>query len=117
MEIKKGLKSISDDYISPIEVFASDMMIEVERKQEGEILKAVQNVGVNVDKEELIKALAYDRDQYNKGFRDGIARRMEELFGIDDYERIIPESIQVKDTGYYNLQHKYMAIFLAEAKR
>ena len=37
---------------------------------EGEIYKAVMNVGVNVDKEELIKALQYDRGQYQKGYKD-----------------------------------------------
>ncbi len=37
---------------------------------EGEILKAVQNVGVNVDKDELLKALQYDRNQYQKGYAD-----------------------------------------------
>ena len=37
---------------------------------EGEIYKAVMNVGVNVDKEELIKALQYDREQYQKGYKD-----------------------------------------------
>lgn len=30
-----------------------------------------QTVGFAVDKDELIKALNYDRDQYNKGYRDG----------------------------------------------
>ena len=37
---------------------------------EGEIYKAVMNVGVNVDKEELLKALQYDRGQYQKGYKD-----------------------------------------------
>ena len=44
----------------------SDMQV----KMEGEILKAVQNVGVNVDKDELLKALQYDRNQYQKGYDD-----------------------------------------------
>ena len=35
-----------------------------------QIFKAVQNVGVNVDRDELIKALRYDRDQYKKGYAD-----------------------------------------------
>ena len=29
-------------------------------------------VGYSVDKEELIKALNYDREQYDKGYRDGV---------------------------------------------
>lgn len=34
-------------------------------------VNAVQRVGVNVDKDELIKALQYDRGQYDKGYADG----------------------------------------------
>lgn len=35
------------------------------------ILQAVQQVEVTVDRDELIAALKYDRDQYAKGYRDG----------------------------------------------
>lgn len=53
-------------YKSPIEVIMSDIHMKVE----GEIYKAVQRAGVDVDKEELIKALRYDRGQYQKGYSD-----------------------------------------------
>ena len=53
-------------YQSPIELIQSEMKMRVD---DG-IVKAVQEVGVNVDKGELLKALAYDRDQYNKGYHD-----------------------------------------------
>ena len=53
-------------YQSPIGLIMSDMQV----KMEGEIVKAVQNIGVNVDKEELLKALKYDRNQYQKGYAD-----------------------------------------------
>ena len=43
----------------------------METRLEGEIMQAVMRVGVDVDKDELIKALAYDREQYQKGYRDG----------------------------------------------
>lgn len=51
-------------YKSPIEVIMSDMIM----KEEDQVMQAVWNVGVNVDKEELVKALAYDRDQYAAGY-------------------------------------------------
>ena len=35
------------------------------------IYKTVVEVGINVDKDELLKALNYDRGQYEKGFWDG----------------------------------------------
>jgi hypothetical protein len=53
-------------YQSPIEVIQTQMRNQIE----GEIYKAVMNVGVNVDKEELLKALQYDRGQYQKGYKD-----------------------------------------------
>lgn len=53
-------------YQSPIDVIMGQMHI----CYENEICKAVQNVGVNVDKNELMKALQYDRGQYQKGYAD-----------------------------------------------
>lgn len=56
------------NYESPINIISRQMEIQME----GEIMKAVQKVGVQVDKEELIRALKYDRDQYQKGYNDGL---------------------------------------------
>ena len=53
-------------YESPIKVIQG----ELETQLEGEILKAVHRVGVTVDRDELIRALRYDRKQYQKGFDD-----------------------------------------------
>ena len=53
-------------YQSPIEVIQSQMRSKIE----GEIYRAVMNIGVNVDKDELVKALEYDRNQYQKGYKD-----------------------------------------------
>lgn len=54
------------NYRSPIEVIQTQFQTRIE----GEIYKAVMNVGVYVDKDELLKALSYDRDQYHKGYSD-----------------------------------------------
>ena len=53
---------------SPIQLLQTQMQMEMD----GEMLRAVQKVGVNVDKEELLRALAYDRGQYDKGYKDGV---------------------------------------------
>ena len=53
-------------YEPPIKVVQG----ELETQLEGEILKAVHRVGVTVDRDELIRALRYDREQYQKGFDD-----------------------------------------------
>lgn len=59
-------------YYSPIEESIQKIISEENRKKEELILTQCYNVGVDVNKEELFKALAYDRQQYQKGYTDGI---------------------------------------------
>ena len=54
------------NYESPIEIIMQQMNTDIEN----EVFKAVQNIGINVCKYELLKALSYDRDQYQKGYND-----------------------------------------------
>lgn len=54
-------------YKSPIEIMQEHMQCQMD---DG-IYKAVLNYGINVDKEELLRALKYDREQYEAGYRDG----------------------------------------------
>ena len=53
-------------YRSPIEIIQG----ELETKIENDIMTAVQRYDIRVDKEELIKALQYDRKQYEQGWND-----------------------------------------------
>lgn len=48
-------------------------------KLEEYVIEFVSSYGVDVDKEELVKALKYDRDQYDKGFKDGYEKAKEEM--------------------------------------
>ena len=62
-------------YKSPIEIFESpihDVIKQMNEEKENYIYQCVADIGVNIDKEELIKALQYDRDQYEQGYRDGM---------------------------------------------
>ena len=54
-------------YKSPIEIING----KIQTQFDDAIFRAVQNVGINVDKDELIKALEYDRGQFEEGFREG----------------------------------------------
>lgn len=54
-------------YKSPIEIITDEIIT----SYEDEVIKAVQSHEVNCDKEELLRALQYDRDQYRKGYEDG----------------------------------------------
>ena len=55
-------------YESPITQILGEMRTEYENG----CIRAVQSYGFNVNKEELAKALAYDREQYKKGYEDGL---------------------------------------------
>ena len=57
----------AESYVSPITVLETEMRIHVENG----VYKAVKDVGFDVDKEELIRALRYDREQYKKGYEQG----------------------------------------------
>ena len=54
-------------YESPISVYYTD----IKTKFENQLMEAMIGVGLDVDKEELLKALNYDREQYQKGYKDG----------------------------------------------
>ncbi len=56
-------------YKSPFDIIIG----EFEFSFENEVCNAVRNIGIAVDKEELLKALRYDRDQYNQGYKDAMA--------------------------------------------
>ena len=57
-------------YKSPITLITTQTNNYINEKTDEVILKAVVNVLPQVNKEELIKALAYDREQYSKGYKD-----------------------------------------------
>ena len=62
-------------YISPIELIQDDPLAHLTQrildKTDEVIYQTVLNTGVNVDKDELVKALQYDRQQYEQGYKDG----------------------------------------------
>ena len=53
---------------SPIEIIVN----QIESAWMDETFRVIQKVGINVDRNELIMALQYDRNQYEKGYEDGI---------------------------------------------
>ena len=108
-------------YKSPIELHV--MMTDVNRCVEGiikerdkaveqEVIKSIISSDVHIDKEELIKALQYDRNQYSKGFADGVRKVADRLkqcrmveeetltdegirygYACDDVDKIIAEMV------------------------
>ena len=69
-------------YESPIKLFFprfDEEICNIAKKQDEMVFEAVAKVGVTVDRDELIRALKYDRGQYDKGFADGKRAAMDEL--------------------------------------
>ena len=84
-------------YESPINIY--EMQRDIHRKmiqdQEEKVMECMWEYGINVDKEELIKALKYDRHQYNKGYRDGYEDGKEQEKWIPCSERLPEEETDV----------------------
>ena len=58
-------------YESPINIITNEMQTALNEDIENNImLKITQTYGIDVDKDELIRALNYDRQQYEKGRAD-----------------------------------------------
>ena len=64
-------------YISPIEIAIRDVQADIERQTEDLVFSTIRKCDVKVDKEELVKALNYDRAQYTKGYNDGIVKAIQ----------------------------------------
>lgn len=54
-------------YEPPIKLIMGELQTQFEEN----CMRAVQSYGFDVDKNELVKALEYDRNQYEKGYADG----------------------------------------------
>lgn len=62
-------------YEPPVKITCSPM----DAKIAGEVLEFLTRVDIDINEEELIKAIKYDRQQYEKGYRDGIKEFAERL--------------------------------------
>jgi hypothetical protein len=59
-------------YQPPIDIVVNSIIERQNEALENEILfRATMDTGLNIDRDELVKALRYDRDQYDKGYSDG----------------------------------------------
>lgn len=66
-------------YEYPIKFNFGDIQMQIVKQQENEAYMAIQKCGVDVDKEELIRALKYDREQYEKGYEDAVRQVKEDI--------------------------------------
>jgi flagellar biosynthesis/type III secretory pathway protein FliH len=60
-------------YENPIEMIQRTINEKMKQEEDRYVYEIEQQVGFHIDKQELIRALNYDRDQYNQGYIDGKA--------------------------------------------
>ena len=90
---------MADSYESIIKVVAKDVATQLD----SEIFKAVQEYAIDIDKDELIKALKYDRDQFCKGYKCG---------EVEAYAKVI--KFFSEELHYTNVQELMDAIEMLE---
>ncbi len=66
------MNDIFENYKSPITVY-SDFENQILQEQENQIMCKIRTF-VDVDKDELIKMVNYDRNQYKEGYKAGIQK-------------------------------------------
>lgn len=64
-----------EGYELPVKVYQSELQTAIE----DETLHVAQNIGIDIDKKELLKALAYDRNQYKEGYEAGYKRAIKDV--------------------------------------
>lgn len=104
---------MSKQWRSPIE----EIIQTVENQYEENLFKSIQKVEIVVDREELIKALAYDRDQYEKGYADGMRDAVDKLRAIMYHKAFEEDSdMQKWDSGCW-IRYKMFENALKEVQQ
>ncbi len=78
-------------YQSPIEIHhktIGGLTTDIAKKTDEMVVNACLEIGIKVDRDELIKMAKYDREQYEKGYEDGqvsgAIRVLEHIMGAID---------------------------------
>lgn len=83
-------------YVSPITVEIRQIQRNYNRKLDTLIINEIRKYDVKVDKDELIKALKYDRNQYEKGYADGRKEAVREIL-----QEFLKEFVVYASVGNY----------------
>lgn len=72
---RSAYEEVKRMYESPIEIMWKDVEEHLETMLKDNVYKVIKAYGIKVDEAELLKALQYDRQQYEKGYEDAKAER------------------------------------------
>lgn len=81
-------------YKSPIEIIQHRATYDCSKRLDEAVFTAVVRADIHVERDELIKALQYDRDQYQKGFEDGKSL-VSQWISVKDRLPVDPRSVLV----------------------
>ena len=91
-------------YESPITIVTQKLHKAISEQYDDYIMATVEKaLDCEVNKEELIKALKYDRDQYNKGFRDGMGYMPSPITRGDLIRRMTDEEMANEIYGWVSM--------------
>lgn len=89
-------------YESPIMVNVTDPIFEsINKAQDEYVIRACQKIRADINQEELIKALQYDRSQYEKGYADGLAYKPPVETNADRIRSMTDEELAEFFTPFY----------------
>jgi hypothetical protein len=89
-------------YESPIEIITK----QIRTQSEDNVFKVIQEQGIFVNKEELVKALEYDRNQYQKGYADGLLNNTNNV--IDEFAERLKKRLYNKPSIF--TQQRYIVV-------
>ena len=81
------------EYDSPFELDISDIATQIARNIDETCWKAVQRVGINVDKEKMLIALRQDAERYREAYANGYDT---------GYEKRDDDIVRCKDCKWYD---------------
>lgn len=101
-------------YESPIQVFEKDLGVKVTQEIEHTVFRKVLMLGVEIDKDGLMRALEYDRNQYAEGYyqgyRAGVESAQKKWISVE--ERLPDEGVKVLTLDRYgHVQDRFLYAF------
>lgn len=97
----------AEGYESPITLALREIANKITEERDDRIVAEIsEQMGVNVDKHELARALAYDRDQYRKGFEAAwLAREKDVMTWIPITYRPLTVEERIAFAEYYGVEY------------
>ena len=92
-------------YESPVSLFYQQVADAITQDQENKIMAEIKyQMAVDINKEELLKALKYDRDQYDKGYKDGYLAGAQ--YAMDQMQERLTQACESEIVKFFNETYK-----------